>query len=134
VSASAGAGAGAGVNMGPRGTAARQWRRARHSLRARLTGLFLLLALAMTLTFVAGMQGALRFGWQDYARPLIADYIDSLTAQIGTPPDVSKAQAIASRLPLRIRIDGPAVNWSSQPDARDDEHPRRASVRPRAHR
>ena len=96
----------------------RRWRR---SLGARLVGLFLLLALGMVVTFVVGMQSALRFGWQDYARPLIADYVDTLTAQIGTPPDVARAKALTERLPLRIRIEGPAVNWSSHPrDPRDD--------------
>ena len=63
-----------------------RWRQARHSLSARLTGLFLLLALALTLAFFAGMQAALRFGWQDYAQPLLAHYIDTLAADIGTPP------------------------------------------------
>jgi len=100
----------------------RRWRR---SLGARLIGLFLLLAFGMVVTFVVGMQSALRFGWQDYVRPLVADYVDTLTADIGTPPDVARAQALTARLPLRIRIDGPAVNWSSDPrdgrDARDDE-------------
>ena len=94
---------------------AHRWRRARHSLGARLVGLFLLLALAMTLTFVAGMHAALRYGWQDYARPLVSHYVDTLAAEIGTPPSVERAQALAQRLPLRIRIDGPAVNWSSHP-------------------
>ena len=106
----------------------RHWRRGRHSLGARLVGLFLLLAVAMTLTFIAGMQSALRFGWQDYARPLIAHYVDMLTAEIGTPPDVAKAQALTQRLPLRIRIDGPVVNWSSHPnDRRETGHPQHAS-------
>ena len=97
-----------------------RWRHARHSLGARLTGLFLLLALAMTLTFIAGMQSAFRYGWQDYARPLIANYIDTLAAEIGTPPDVAKARALTQRLPLRIRIDGPVVNWSSHPGDRHE--------------
>ena len=92
------------------------WRRLKHSLGAQLTLLFLLLAIAMTLAFAAGMQAAFRSGWQDYARPLVADYIDTLAAEIGTPPDATKAQAITRRLPLRIRIDGPVVNWSSHPD------------------
>ena len=92
------------------------WRRLKHSLGAQLTLLFLLLAIAMTLAFAAGMQAAFRSGWQDYARPLVADYIDTLAAEIGTPPDVTKAQAITRRLPLRIRIDGPVVNWQSHPD------------------
>ena len=91
-----------------------RWRRAKHSLGTRLIGLFLLLALLMSLIFFAGMQAALRYGWQDYARPLIASYVDSLAAEIGTPPSVERAQALALRLPLRIRIEGPVVNWSSQ--------------------
>jgi len=92
-----------------------RWRHARHSLRARLIGLFLLLALLMTLIFLAGTQAALRYGWQDYAQPLMANYVDNLTAEIGTPPNTERAQALAQRLPLRIQIEGPVVNWSSQP-------------------
>ena len=93
----------------------RGWCNARRSLRARLTGLFLLLALAMTLSFVVGMQAVMRYGWHDVAQPLIANYIDRLAAEIGTPPDIAKAQALTRALPLRIRIDGPVVNWSSHP-------------------
>ncbi|MES2990866.1 MAG: ATP-binding protein [Pseudomonadota bacterium] len=100
--------------------ATRAWRRLRHSLRARLTLLFLLLALAMTLIFVGGVQAVMRSGWQELARPLIADYVDQLTAEIGTPPDVRKAEAIARRLPLRIRIEGPVVNWSTRSGEADD--------------
>jgi signal transduction histidine kinase len=97
--------------------AQRPWhRRWRHSLGARLTLLFVLFALLMSVVFMVGMQAALRYGWQDYARPLVADYIDRLATQIGTPPDVDKARALTERLPLRIRIDGPVVNWSSHAD------------------
>ena len=104
----------------------RHLRRWRHSLGARLVGLFLLLAFGMAAVFMAGMQSALRFGWQDYVRPLVSDYVDSLTAQIGTPPDVARAKALTDRLPLRIRIEGPVVNWSSHPDEpRHDERPDR---------
>lgn len=100
---------------------AARWHQARHSLSARLTGLFLLLALALTLAFFAGMQAALRFGWQDYAQPLLAHYIDTLAADIGTPPDPARALALTQQLPLRIQITGPRVNWSSHDD---DEHRR----------
>ena len=104
----------------------RAWRSARHSLRARLTLLFLVLALAMTLTFVAGMQAVMRSGWQEIARPLVANYVDRLTAEIGTPPDVAKAQALTRSLPIRIRIEGPAGNWSSRADGPDEAwHERR---------
>ena len=91
------------------------WQRIRHSLGARLIALFIVLALAVAGTFVTGMQSVLRTGRNDFFRPLVNDYIDRLVADIGTPPDVARAQAIAARLPLRIRIEGPAVNWSSAP-------------------
>jgi len=108
--------------------APRPWhRRWRHSLGARLTLLFVLFALVLSVVFMGGMQAALRYGWQDYARPLVSDYIDRLAAQIGSPPDVEKARALTERLPLRIRIEGPVVNWSSHPDEphrfRRDERP-----------
>ena len=114
---------------------ARTWRNTRHSLRARLTLLFLLLALAMTLTFVGGMQTVMRSGWQDIARPLVANYVDRLTAEIGTPPDVAKAQALTRSLPIRIRIEGPTVNWSSRAgdlseEWRDHNRNRRDADRP----
>lgn len=83
--------------------------------------LFLLFAIAVTATFLAGMKSALRSGWHDYARPLVSDYVDSLVVQIGTPPDIDKARALATRLPLRIRIEGPVVNWSSHPNDRRDD-------------
>jgi signal transduction histidine kinase len=108
--------------------AGRPWhRRWRHSLGARLTLLFVLFALVMSVVFMAGMQAALRYGWQDYARPLVADYIDRLAEQIGTPPDVDKARALTERLPLRIRIEGPVVNWSSHAD---ESHRHRRDDRP----
>ncbi len=99
-----------------RKSARRPWRhRWRHSLRLRLITVFVLLALAMTAVFMGGMQRAFSTGWRDAARPLITDYMDRLVAELGTPPDVARAQALAARLPLAIRIEGPQVNWQSHP-------------------
>jgi len=99
----------------------RQWhRRARHalahSLRVRLVALFLLLALGMTGTFLLGMQYALGIGWRDAARPLVSDYVGRLVSELGSPPQVDRAQALVQSLPLSIRINGPLVNWRSHPD------------------
>lgn len=100
----------------------RRWHHhARRSLKWRLVGLFVLLALATALIFVGGVQRLLRGGWQEVAQPLAADYVDRLVAEIGSPPDTQRAAALAARLPIAIRIDGPALHWSSH--ARDpDEH------------
>jgi signal transduction histidine kinase len=98
---------------------ARRWhaaqRRWRHSLKWRLVTLFLLLALATTAVFVFGTQRLLRSGWQGWVKPMVADYVDRLAAEIGSPPDPARAAAIAARLPLQIRIEGPAVRYESHP-------------------
>ena len=97
-------------------TGRRRWRhRWRHSLRARLVTVFLLLALAMAAVFVGGMRGTFASGWRAAGAPLVSDYVDRLVADIGSPPDVARAQALAARLPIAIRIDGPSVHWDSSP-------------------
>jgi signal transduction histidine kinase len=92
-----------------------RWRR---SLGARLVLLFLLLALATTAIFLFGMQRALSGGWSGVLRPLVSDYVDRLAADIGSPPELARAQALVQRLPLSVRIDGPAVQWDSHPQRR----------------
>ncbi|TWO72615.1 HAMP domain-containing histidine kinase [Caenimonas sedimenti] len=104
-----------------------QWhRRVRHGLRhtvkARLVALFLLLALGMTGAFLFGTQRALTVGWRDAARPLVSDYVDRLAAEIGSPPSRDRARSLAERLPVRIRITGPELRWQSGDFEDDDEH------------
>ena len=94
----------------------RTWRqRLRHSLRLKLVLVFLLLAFAVTVTFLGGAQKAFQVGWRDAARPLLMDYVDHLAADIGSPPSVERARALTQRLPLWVQIRGPAVNWDSHP-------------------
>ena len=83
------------------------------SLGARLVGLFLVLAIAVAVTFMLGMHVVQATGWHETLRPLVLNYTDTLVAEIGSPPDVERARVLAQRLPLRIRIDGPDVNWDS---------------------
>ena len=92
----------------------------RHSIKARLVLMFLLLALGTTGVFFAGTRELFSTGWRELARPLVADYIDRLAAEIGSPPDLARAQALVQRLPVAIRIDGPALQWASHP--RRDAH------------
>ena len=121
----------------PTPTAAPAPRRARwpgRSIKRRLVILFLLLAAALAGVFVLGAQRAFTLGWREAARPLLRDYVDRLAADIAgppgstTPPRIEAAQALAARLPITVRIDGPAVRWSSHPTAESrhrsalDEH------------
>jgi signal transduction histidine kinase len=89
------------------------WRR---SLGLKLVLLFVALAAAMSLTFSIGMRTALAGGWRDVIQPLVADYIDHLAAEVGSPPDIARARALTERLPLSIRISGPVVQWRSSAD------------------
>jgi signal transduction histidine kinase len=88
-------------------------RRLGHSLQARLVLVFLALALGTTLLFVSATRELFSTGWRELARPLVADYLDHLAADIGSPPDLVRAQALVQRLPLSIRIDGPRLHWDS---------------------
>lgn len=101
-------------------TVGRPWQRVRQtvrrSLRAKLILVFLLLAVAMAATFVIGIRKTSSSGWGGAGRSLLADYADHLAAEIGSPPSVEKAQAMALRLPIWIRIEGPVVHWNSQMD------------------
>ena len=94
----------------------------RRSLRLRLILVFWLLALCMTAIFVAGTQRALGVGWRLAAAPLLTDYVDRLVAELGSPPSVERAAALTRRLPLSVRIDGPAVQWSSHGLQRGEAH------------
>jgi signal transduction histidine kinase len=101
----------------------------RHSLKWRLVTVFILLALAVTGVFVVGAKRMFTAGWQSYAKPLVADYIDKLALEIGSPPSLEKAQAIVARLPVTLKIDGPQQHYNSHPDLHrrwsdDDGDPR----------
>ncbi len=102
----------------------------RSSLKLRMVLVFLLLAMAMALTFIGGAQKAFSVGWREAARPLLMDYVDRLAAEVaaGGTPSVERAQAIAQRLPVTIAISGPRVNWRSHPEA---PQPPRKRDRPR---
>jgi len=98
-------------------------RRLSHSLQWRLVAFFIAFAAAVTGIFLLGMSRALHSGWEVYARPMVADYVDRLAAEIGSPPSKERAIAIAARLPVAIHIEGPRVNFDTHPQHRyhDDE-------------
>ena len=84
-------------------------RRGRRSIKARLLLLFAVLALGTTAVFLLGTQRLLQPGWQAYARPMVADYVDRLAAEIGSPPSAERARDISRRLPIAVRIEGPRL-------------------------
>ena len=97
-----------------------------HSLQRRLLALFVVLALGTTAVFMSGTREVFSTGWRDMARPLVADYVDHLAAEIGDPPDLARAQDLAARLPISVSITGPRLQWHSNaepgPTAAADRH------------
>lgn len=87
-----------------------------YSLHIRLVLVFMALAITVAVTFMGGVQKAVSVGWREAARPLLMDYVDRLAQEIGSPPSIERAQAIAKRLPITLRIEGPVVRWESHPD------------------
>jgi signal transduction histidine kinase len=91
-----------------------------HSIRARLVLLFVVLALATSTVFLFGTQRVVKSGWQGWVRPIVADMVDRLVAEIGSPPDPARARALEARLPITVRIEGPRVNYDAHPASRSD--------------
>ncbi|MFM2120568.1 MAG: hypothetical protein RL722_2036 [Pseudomonadota bacterium] len=89
----------------------------------RLVAVFLLLALAMSASFVLGMQRAFSGGWRELVRPLLTDYVDRLAVDLGDPPDLARARALADRLPIWIRVRGPQVNFDTRGSGASLEEP-----------
>jgi signal transduction histidine kinase len=86
----------------------------RRSIRARLVLVFLVLALATSAVFLVGLQRAVAGGWQTWAQPLLGDYVDRLVAELGSPPEPARAEALSARLPVSVRIEGPQVQYDSR--------------------
>ena len=88
-----------------------------HSLTARL---LLIFGIALSAWWFASVYAVSLFQDTDYLRRIAGAHTvlhaDYILKDIGTPPDIEKAQAIVDRIPVDIRIEGPGLSWSSSPD------------------
>lgn len=88
--------------------------RVTRSLSARLLAVFL----ATSIVYVVASRYAVELVYDsDYLRQIVGAHIslhaDYVVSDIGNPPDLARAQAIADRIPVDIRIEGPSLSWSS---------------------
>lgn len=87
-----------------------------YSLSLRLIAIFLLLAAL----FAWGVQAGIRWAYSaDDLRGLISGHLSLhvgyVRQDIGSPPRLDRALAITQQVPVDIHIEGPGVNWSSDP-------------------
>lgn len=95
-----------------------RWARAvGHSMSARLVLIFFLASLAYG---YAARYSFTLFQDTDYLRRIVgahtALHSEYILNDIGSPPDIRRAQAIVDKIPVDIAIAGPDLNWSSSGD------------------
>jgi len=88
-------------------------RKRRHSLSGKLILLFIVMALVFVMLVGSGIRHAFQGHFKDNVRPHITQYLEYVKADIGTPPDRSRAQELADQLNIEIQIFDHEGHWSS---------------------
>jgi len=90
------------------------------SLSARILGVFLVTALVYGFASRYAVELVLD---RDYLREIVGAHIALHTTyfvqDLGSPPSIERAEAITATNPMDIRILGPGLDWSSDPDFPD---------------
>lgn len=87
--------------------------RVRQSLITRLMLYFVLVALVLMGLFAIQVARNLREQFKQEVLPNIAQYLVYVSRDIGSPPDLDKAQRLSETLSFELRIQGPGINWYS---------------------
>ena len=88
-------------------------RKRRHSLSGKLILLFIVMAVVFVMLVGSGIRHAFQGHFKDNIRPHITQYLEYVKADIGTPPDRSRARELADRLNIEIQIFDREGHWSS---------------------
>jgi signal transduction histidine kinase len=87
------------------------------ALSVRLLGIFLIEAVLVILAVRLAVQWV--YG-TDYLRELVSGHlqlhVDYVLADIGDPPDLERARRITEKVPVDLRVEGPGIDWTSDPD------------------
>ncbi|MCC5793152.1 MAG: HAMP domain-containing histidine kinase [Chromatiales bacterium] len=86
------------------------------SLSARLLAVFLVTSVIYVMASRYAVQAVYDY---DYLRQIVGAHIslhaDYVLSDIGTPPDLARAEEIVQRIPVDMRIQGPGTDWVSDP-------------------
>ncbi|MCK5360223.1 MAG: hypothetical protein KAJ95_06325, partial [Gammaproteobacteria bacterium] len=85
----------------------------RRSLTLRMMLLFLGTAFAISFILHLTLGLALKNQFEANLMPHILQYQHYIRKEIGTPPNITRAAAIAQRIPVDIYIHGPVIKWAS---------------------
>lgn len=87
--------------------------RRRYSLSSKLVILFIVMAIVFVILVSSAIRHAFQGHFRQHIRPHITQYLEYVTADIGTPPDRDRAQQLADRLNIEIQIIDRENPWSS---------------------
>lgn len=87
--------------------------RFRRSLPARLLFVFIVVCFCVVILLIATLASGFSSQWDSGIKPHLNQYLSYVNADIGNPPDISRAQELAKILPINIYIDGPEQRYSS---------------------
>ena len=85
----------------------------RQSLITRLMMYFLIAGFLFVLLFAINMAHGLRVHFKQEILPNIAQYLSYIAQDIGTPPDLQKAQSLSENLSFKLKITGNGSSWQS---------------------
>ena len=92
------------------------------SLIFRILLYFLISALAVALVLGWNFASRIKPRFENEVLPNLAQYIQYLVNDVGTPPDLNRAKSLADKLPFEMRIEGPGVDWASTIGLRAIDH------------
>ncbi len=98
------------------------------SLFAKLIFIFLLSIIILVLLLRSTTDSGFKKYYRDSVRPHLYQYFSYIHDQIGTPPNLKKAQELSDQLKIKILIHGPSIRWSS-----DGTFPKRRAIHFRRH-
>jgi len=101
-------------------SSASQWPAMASRLSRSLSFRLLAIFLAMGVLFAYGSLLAIRWVYEtdqfrDLVRGHLSLHVEYVLHDIGDPPQVDRALAITRKVPVDIRIDGPGLDWASDP-------------------
>ncbi|NOR71963.1 MAG: HAMP domain-containing protein [Methylomarinum sp.] len=83
------------------------------NLSAKLVLLFLLTGIAIIIVFGISAGSGFKKHFQDSLNPHLYQYFNYINSEIGSPPDLKKAQQLSESLNIKILLKGTHINWSS---------------------
>jgi len=86
------------------------------SLFSRLVLIFVVTLILLLAVIYSSFRIIITSSFQRGVGPYFSHYVELVRQELTDEPDLIRIESVAMGLPLDIRIEGPSVNWSTQPE------------------